>query len=348
MERSKWMVVAWRSAQYGLLLAGGGLVVTLLAAPSVGLQVLWNGLIPLAPALLVVAPGLWRNLCPMGTASLIGRARPRGRRVMLSRRAMAWLSLAGVAGLGLIAPARHLALDTSGPMTALMLVGAATVAVLMGATFEGRGGWCTALCPIHPVEKLYGLAPTATWPNLRCEHCTGCAKPCPDSGGPAPLLRSPLERWTGDLVVGGLTGFIAGWFQVPDQAGTVGVAEVVRAYGWPLAGAFGSFLLYRGLRRWASPSGAAALAWDRRFAALAVSTYYWFRLPALVGLGPFPETGRLVDLSAVLPSWVPLASRLAILAFFSWFLLAREARPRPWLTRPVARRSEARPLAHAA
>ena len=34
------------------------------------------------------------------------------------------------------------------------------------------------------------------------------------------------------------------------------------------------------------------------FAAAAVCTYYWYRLPALAGFGPHPGTGLLVDLTA--------------------------------------------------
>ena len=49
----------WRAAQNTLLLAGALLVGLLVYFPGAGLAILWNILIPVAPALIVVAPGLW-------------------------------------------------------------------------------------------------------------------------------------------------------------------------------------------------------------------------------------------------------------------------------------------------
>ena len=48
--------LAWRAAQYVLMLAGFVLVVTLVLRPETGLDAFWNMLIPVAPALVVIAP----------------------------------------------------------------------------------------------------------------------------------------------------------------------------------------------------------------------------------------------------------------------------------------------------
>src|SRR5262245_10657074 len=42
-----------------------GMVAVLFVAPDIGLFLLWQLLIPLIPLMFVVAPGLWRNLCPL-------------------------------------------------------------------------------------------------------------------------------------------------------------------------------------------------------------------------------------------------------------------------------------------
>ena len=60
----------WHWAQ-GLAWAAGMVIwLALIVSPRLGLHLLWNVLIPVAPALLVLAPGVWRNVCPLGSMSL--------------------------------------------------------------------------------------------------------------------------------------------------------------------------------------------------------------------------------------------------------------------------------------
>src|SRR5690349_1910909 len=60
----------WQFAQVMALAAGIFIWGALILKPTLGLHLLWNVLIPIAPALFVLAPGVWRNLCPLGTLSL--------------------------------------------------------------------------------------------------------------------------------------------------------------------------------------------------------------------------------------------------------------------------------------
>jgi len=69
------------------------------------------------------------------------------------------------------------------------------------------------------------------------------------------------------------------------------------------------------------------------FATAAVSTYYWYRIPALAGFGPYPGTGLLYDLSGVLPD-ISLISHVLTTLFFVWFLLVRNNPGISWLKRP--------------
>ena len=326
----------WHRVQAVLLVAGVVLEGTLIVRPEIGVIILWNVLIPVAPALLVIAPGLWRNICPMATLSLLPRYLCLSHELVPSRWAADLLALLGFLALLLIVPLRHLALDISGPATALMLLLAATVAFALGIAFEWRSGWCTSLCPIHPVEKLYGFAPALTVGNARCQSCAKCSTPCPDSTqAMTPLVTGPsrLAKWLGQVLVGGFVGFIWGWYRLPDYPGPVATNDILAAYLWPLGGGAASLVAYAALRRQCRSRQARALL-PRVFAAAAVSTYYWYRLPALVGYGPHPGTGMLYDLTGALPAWAPLASHLMTSAFFAWFLLLR-ARPKAsWMVRP--------------
>lgn len=327
----------WRRLQSILLLGGIALVGLLVVYPTLGVTILWNILIPAAPALLVVVPGLWRNICPMATFSLLPRHLGISRKKIIDRRWVGYLEIASIAALLLIVPLRHLSLNTNGPMSALMLVAAALCAFAMGCLFEWRSGWCTSLCPIHPVEKLYGFSPAASFANARCQSCRKCTVPCPDSTrSMTPVVTGPsrFEKLSGHGFVGGFPGFIWGWFQLPDLSRPLVLADIIDAYAWPWAGAFISLGLYIMAHVWLFRGKAAQAKLTAGFATAAVSTYYWYRIPALVGFGPNPGSGMLFDLSGYLPDWLPMLSHAVTTTFFIWFLLLRPNARSSWMTRP--------------
>lgn len=298
---------------------------------------MWNGLIPLAPAMVVLMPGLWRNICPMATLSLLPQRLGFSMRRILSRRSAAVLSLIGLAGLFIIVPLRHVALDTDAQLTALMIGIAALVAIAMGMVFELRSGWCNSLCPIHPVEKLYGQAPALSLPNARCDECRKCSQVCPDTRramNPTVTGSSFIEKSAGHLIVGALVGFIWGWFCVPDFHGPVGAAEIVTAFAWPYCGGLVTLAFYAAAYQWIYRTDAERRLLVRLFATAAVGMYYWYRIPALVGFGPTPGTGMLVDMSGNLPA-LPIFSRIITTTFFVWFMLLRKDGGKSWMNPPV-------------
>jgi hypothetical protein len=316
------------------MLAGVALVVTLIYLPDVGLDIFWNMLIPVAPALIVIAPGLWRNICPLATFALLPRRFNASRRAIPSPTHAAWLTAAGVTALLLIVPLRHLALNTNGALTALMLIVAAAIAFALSMVYEWRGAWCNALCPIHPAEKLYGVMPAISVPNARCDDCGKCYAPCPDSTRSiSPVVTTPgrLEKGAGHIMAGGFVGFIWGWYQVPDYSTTIGGIEMVFAYAWPFGCALVTLVLYGwAWRTFYRPEARRRLI--KMFATAAVCAYYWYRIPLLVGFGPHPGSGMLLDLHHELPN-LPLFSRVITTSFFVWFMLLRTEPRISWMTR---------------
>jgi hypothetical protein len=309
--------MAWRFAQGALWVAGLGLLVLLAVRPQVGLPALWNVLIPVAPALLAFAPGIWRNICPLGSTSQLPRMLCREDGRTLSSTGQGRLHLIGVLLLVAIVPLRHVILNMNGPVTAAVLLVVGAVALVVGWSTRGKSGWCAGLCPVHPVERLYGFHPAVTVKNAHCQTCVGCSVPCPDSTTTA----APVPP----LVVGGFAGFVWGWFQVPDTAGWGA------AYAWPLVGMSMSLAAYWLLRLFV-PRPLLA----RAFAAAAIGCYYWFRIPMLFGFGTFPGDGMLVDLSRELPAWFPVASRIVTTSVFAAWMVVPRAAPRGWSVRPVA------------
>jgi hypothetical protein len=313
----------WVALQATLFLVGVALVGLLLFWPEAGIALMWNFLIPIAPALVTIAPGLWRNICPMATMHMLPHKLGLSRSIRMPEWGAVALSLTSVMLLFIVVPMRRIGLNVDGPSTAIMLLSAAVAACAMGTLFEMRSGWCTSLCPIHPVERLYGTNPAISFKNARCDLCEACSNPCPDSTpGLTPTVTSGnrVQQALGNFVVGSFPGFVWGWFQVPDYPPhQVGSHEIITAYVWPLGACMVSYIVFRIGEHILRHKHDARATMHRLFAAAAVSTYYWYRLP-----GP----------ASLLPDWFPLVSHMVTTSFFVWFLVLRSPKA-SWLKRPV-------------
>jgi hypothetical protein len=323
-------LIQWRILQAVVLGAGAFITVALFVAPELGLHLLWNVLIPVAPALLVVAPGFWRNVCPMGTVSLLPRHFGLSKRRVLSVAAQGRLVVGALALLLLIVPLRHVILDTNGPAIGAALVLVALLAAVLGAVFEWKSAWCSGLCPVYPVELLYGQEPVVSVRNAHCRACENCVAPCKDGTPalqPANANASKPAVWAGTLIAGGFPGFIWGWYQVPTWRGYEGFAHLDVAFGLPLAAMLASFAAFMLLRTLLS---AAILT--RVFAAAAVSIYYWFKLPVMLGFGD-PDAA-LVDVHMLLGAKFALLLPLLATALF-FFLLVYRRGGAVWAKKPT-------------
>ena len=306
-----------------MLAVGVVLIGLLLFWPAAGIGLMWNLLIPIAPALVTISPGLWRNICPMATFHMLPNKMGISRNIRMPEWGAASLAVISVTLLFIVVPMRRIGLNVDGPLTAVMLLSAAVMAFAMGSLFEMRSGWCTSLCPIHPVERLYGTNPALTFKNARCNICEACSNPCPDSTPeltPTAGVPTKVQQVLGNFLIGSFPGFVWGWFQVPDYPPSqVGSAEIITAYVWPFGAALVSYVVFRIGEHFLRYRPAARTTMHRMFAAAAISTYYWYRLP-----GP----------ASLLPDWFPLVSHLVTTPFFFWFLVLRAPRV-SWLKRPV-------------
>ena len=331
------VIARWRVVQLLLWVAVAALLVLLVGPPPLGLELLWNMLVPVAPLVVLLAPGLWRNVCPLGSTSLLPYHLGVTRSAKLSAGAQDTLALAGVALLVLLVPLRHLLLNRDAEWTLVVMLGLAVAALAAGVVAANKSGWCAGLCPIHPVERLYGSESLLKVDNAHCRQCVRCVAPCPDSvPGMTPLrgqARSWRRRAVGIALVGGFPGFIGGWFMVPDSTNELTGLTVAVAYGWPIGAGLVTAAAYMVLERFVARRWHLLL--HRSFAAASVATYYWFRAPALLGWTPFSDDGVLVDLTGALPQWTPWAMRLTIIALVAWVLIARRSGARAWASRPL-------------
>lgn len=328
-------LLIWKIIQTLFWFIGIWLLLCMLFFPSVGVTLFWNILIPVAPALLAIATGVWRNICPLSTTALIPDRFGLSKKKKLSAKQRNKFNLIGVIALLVIIPLRHVLFNTNGHATAYIIIGISVIAFGLGLIFERKSGWCSGLCPVHPVEKLYGSGVASSLTNVHCNECVKCSVPCPDSTNnltPIALPDSTASKATEILLVGAFPGYIWGWFQVPDYTGAASWQNLIVVYGYPLMGAIVTLLLYLVLRKKYSKNEKVVIS---LFAATAVSCYYWFRLPQLFGFSALHTNGTLIDLSAYLPIWSMSILNLATTTFFFWWMVIRNKVKRSWAVRPA-------------
>jgi hypothetical protein len=286
---SPWSRRLWTTAQvaaFGVTLA---VVAGLFLAPDVTLRLAWYGIVPLLPAVFLLNAGLWRGVCPIASANTF-RSNDRGR--PMSTRVLNILWMAGIGLLLVLIPLRHVLLNVNGPALGGLLVLIVGAAFASGWFVRAKGGFCNSICPILPVEKLYGQHPLIHVRNPRCVPCTLCStKGCMDidtlkavhtvsrrGSGPGSRTGSGARSWLRTpmgLFAAVLPGVIVGYFLVDD----VPSSSTLEIYGTVLGMGAASLVVL------AAPIGLvnpAPRLVAPLLAALSAGLYYWFAAPASV------------------------------------------------------------------
>lgn len=270
--------MAWRTAEAGALVVTLAVLAGLVLAPETTLTIAWFGVVPILPASFLVNAGLWRGVCPIATAGTLFSG-PSGR--ALDGGFVRKAAIVGIVLLFLLVPARRFALNQEALLLMGTLVAIVAVAALLGARYRVKAGFCNALCPILPVEKLYGQSPLLYVRNARCVPCSACTqKGCMDLGQQRAFLSNGSDttgrawlRTPLGLFAAAFPGFVFGYFRTADVA----AENALGVYGVVLGWAAASFVVLAAVvylldvpARTAAPVLAAA----------AVGLYYWFAGPA--------------------------------------------------------------------
>ncbi len=271
----------WRFARSAGLLLTVVLIAALLAWPTQTLHVLWDMVIPLLPAVFLLNPVIWRNVCPLATLNSWSGSRW-GTRTMDRRSA----TIAGAIGIGLLllmVPARRFVFNTNGLFMAATIVVVALLALGSGALFARRAAFCNGLCPVLPVEKLYGQHPLVPLGTARCGTCTVCTPSgCIELAGPKTMAQTlgPARKdvsWLFSpfgIFAAAFPGFIAGYFTT--QNGTLASAGDVYAYVLSCSAA--SYIIVTSVvAAFSVPASVVAVL----LGGVSVALYYWFSATTL-------------------------------------------------------------------
>jgi hypothetical protein len=297
------------AAQVSALVVTVSVLVGLIIWPEWTLRIAWFGIVPLLPASFLLNVGLWRGVCPIATANTLGLGPQRTPNA-------GWLrasSLIGVLLLLILVPMRRLILNVDGLALAGTLVLIVAASLVLGLRYRTKAGFCNSLCPILPVEKLYGQAPLVWIQNPRCLPCDNCSiRGCVDLNPAAAAAqpRGPRSTRTWLKTPMGVfamafPGLVLSYFQLSDGA----MGDWFEAYGLVglyVVGSYGilaslAYLLNPNARTLAPISGS-----------LAIGIYYWYAAPASIdAFGGPAEVGVVLRwlLLALIAFWLSRALR---------------------------------------
>ncbi|GMQ81490.1 MAG: hypothetical protein BMS9Abin05_0922 [Rhodothermia bacterium] len=280
-----------------------GVVGGLFIEEELTLLILWSIIIPILPASFLISPSLWRAVCPLATANMLGNGLITKKEV--SKEGLYRAEILALVLLLILVPARRFLFNIDGTVLAITILVLTVGALVLGFFFTSKGGFCNSICPVLPVEKLYGQKPIFNLQNPRCPTCDVCTtKGCIDldpaksinhSLGAHSTKRTWILRPFG-IFAAGFPGFIIGYFTLEDTVLSNAAAVYIHillfiVVSYVIVGIIVSF------RRTPATTAAPILG------AFAVGLYYWYSGPAIsaaLSADPVVGTGiRVVGLLLV-------------------------------------------------
>jgi hypothetical protein len=267
----------------------------LLMRPDPTLSIFWKGVVPLLPATFLISPILWRSVCPLATLNMVGNRSSGGRRIRSASRPI--FEIAGLGLLVAIVPARLFIFNGNGAALSLLILLIGGLAFASGFFFERKAGFCNSICPVLPVEKLYGQYPLVDLNNPRCSDCTACvAKGCLDLA-PTKSLRQSLGQAFGivqnerswlskpyGVFAAAFPGFVLGYF----LASGIALESFWFPYAMVIilgAASYGLAYVLIPVFKVSRSQSTVILAGG------AATVYYWFAIPDLVQVFGLTEFG---------------------------------------------------------
>ncbi len=317
------------------------------------LYLFWEGIVPLVPIWLLLSPQTWRQVCPVATVNLALPHLPGRKRTPLAAKLPGSLALwmrrhgliVAATLLWVIVPMRLVLFNTSGMATGILIIAIVAVALFMGFVMPWKSGWCASICPVYPVEKLYGAAPPLVIHDARCatdsenKNCHRCALQCADVPASDSSYWEAMQhvpapnrvRRVREFFIGSFPGFVLAYVLLWAFAklGSVDLISLVFVYGAFAIFMSASYALFRAFVRRGAERGNS---YTRRATAitllLALNIYYIAgadgiatvisRLAGRADLLPAFMAPILLIVMATSMAWLQRAWRTPMQAYVEW------------------------------
>ncbi len=323
----------WQIARLFTVGLGYSLIVTSFMRPQAALFIFWKMIVPILPILFFVAPGIWRNICPMAALNQT----PRLFKFSRSLTPPAWLKnnayMIGIIMFLVIVPTRKVLFNTNGTALGFLLLFVFTSAFVGGYFFKGKSGWCSSICPLLPVQRLYGQTPIISVPNAYCQPCVGCAKNCYDFN---PSIANIADQYDPDRRYSGYRRFFAGVFPglilafyiVPDPP-KIDILSMYARIGLIVLISLGLFVLLDTFLK------ASSFRLSTLFGAIALNYYYLFNIPT--------AANTLHQLFGItLPIWTLWTAHLTLFALTATWIYKTYRKERRYVQEVAVRSSQVR------
>lgn len=311
---------AWSAARIATV--SGVLAMALLLAlrPDIGLPLFWAVLVPALPLVWLVAPGFWRNVCPLAATNQVPRVFGFTRGATAPRWWTRYAYIIGVALFVGLVTTRKWLFNDSGTATALLLLTVLAAAGAGGYLLKGKSGWCSSVCPLLPIQRLYGQTPFATVPNAHCQPCVGCTKNCYDFNPAVAQLADlrdddPSYVAYRRLFAGIFPGLVVVFFTVPDVGADMTLPGFYGRVALALLISLGAYYAIDAF----TPISTALLT--ALFGAVGFNLFYWYAVPSALS-----AMDVLVGLQV--PSGVVWVARVGVAALTVVWLFRSHGRER--------------------
>jgi len=272
--------------------------------PELALKLFWGITVPVLPIIFWLVPGLWRNLCPLAALNQIPRLSGLSMGLDLPDTVRRYAGVIGIFLLFTAIPLRVLFLNNDAYAVSLLVLAVLVFALLGGFIFKGKSGWCGSICPLLPVQRLYGQTPSITLPNSHCQPCLGCTQNCYDFN---PHVAYLADLYDADQILGNdrkffaglMPGLILAYFTLPN-ADELLWWELYLQFGFYCLMGVGSYHVLETLLKISAQKITAF------YAMISINLFYWFASPVIIN-----TTEELLKLQS--PEWLVWSVRTAIL-----------------------------------
>lgn len=189
--------------------------------PKIGLFLFWGVFIPALPLMFFIAPGVWRNICPMASVNQLSRELKINKGIAAGKRFKEYSYVIAITLIYLIIPARKYLFSYNATSLLLLIIFMMLLAFIGGLFFKGKSGWCASMCPLLPFQQIYGQTPFINVRNYHCRPCVGCVENCYDFNPNISYLAMLYgsDKYSAGyrkFFVSSLPGLIIAFFTVPN------------------------------------------------------------------------------------------------------------------------------------
>lgn len=317
----------WRFIQVAGVIIALALTYVLFFYPDTGLFILWKIAVPLLPLVFVVVPGLWRNSCPLAFINQIPRIFGFTKGLNTPAIFVKYGYMIAFSILFILVTSRKIIFNSSGEATAILILIIVVLTFIGGLFIKGKGGFCSSICPVLPVERIYGQSPFIVLPNMHCRPCVGCTVYCYDYNPSAAYLadqyyENKFHSFLRKLFASFFPGYVLSYFIVagpPDNPVFLMIAKML------MFSACSSIIFFL-LELIIKPS---ANKLPPLFGITAFSIYYWFTFPIL--------SESLFVLSGIkLSAEIIYVLRFLIILFSLYWLIRTYAKEKKFISEILA------------